>query len=324
MTKTQQDVVIYKQKAFSTAQRLFEADLKKHQIDGWRLVSVTPTKKIGFGQIAELTVIYEKEVADDGRIVATSLFQEKAQEAAHITEQKAKAKARRWEQAQIARRLDKEREEAYRASLSPEELEQFLKNKRRKRIFTVLAIIIGVLVLWVVAYASDPSSFTSLSTPLPTDTPVPPTPTPTPINLVTQDGVEGYTKFVINNMGATRYGQLDSVMYTTSAQELEVTLYISSDQIWDNNHLKNMIKINCYDVEHAIWTSKLQSVIAVAVIHIQSDLVDKYNHTSKGDVGKVTLKAETAKLFNWDDDAFEQTWDNQAYDDQWMLPSLNS
>jgi len=45
VAKTQQDVSIYNEKFFSTAQSQFEKDLKKRQREGWRLISVTPTKK---------------------------------------------------------------------------------------------------------------------------------------------------------------------------------------------------------------------------------------------------------------------------------------
>jgi hypothetical protein len=152
----------------------------------------------------------------------------------------------------------------------------------------------------------------------------PTNPTTTPLDLTTQQGIEAYTTDLINQMSTAPYGQLEGTRYIATTKELQVTFYIPSSQVWDNNNLKNMIEINCYDVEHVIWTSKLKNVAASAVIHIQSDLVDKYNNTSKGEVGNVTLKAETAKQFNWDDNVFEQAWDNQAYDSQWILPSLNS
>ncbi len=135
MAKTQQDVSIYKDKSFSTSQSQFEKDLKKRQREGWRLVSVTPTKKRGFGRIVQLTAIYEKQ------------------------------------------RLTREREQAYRDSLSPEQLQQYLKRKRRKTLI-VGTVILVALILCIAVTANNPA-MQALLTSVPTDTPVPPTPAPT-------------------------------------------------------------------------------------------------------------------------------------------------
>jgi hypothetical protein len=58
MANTQQEVIFYNEGIGGTAQRRFEKDLRKRQKEGWRVVSVTPTKQT-FHHIFQLTVIYE-------------------------------------------------------------------------------------------------------------------------------------------------------------------------------------------------------------------------------------------------------------------------
>jgi Predicted solute binding protein len=60
MSDTQQDVVIYKD-GMSSAQHRFEKDLKKRLREGWRVVSVVPTKQT-FNHTSHLTVIYERPI----------------------------------------------------------------------------------------------------------------------------------------------------------------------------------------------------------------------------------------------------------------------
>jgi hypothetical protein len=184
VAKTQQDVSIYKEKSFSTAQSQFDKDLKKRQREGWRLVSVTPTEKRGFGRIVQLTAIYEKDVLDGSDTSAATSAQAKAIEAAIIAENKAKTRAERQGKFKEAQRLAREKEQAYRDSLSPEQLQQYLKHKRRKNLI-VATVLLGTLILCIAVTANNPAMQTfsnSLLTPVPTDTPVPPTPTaqPTP------------------------------------------------------------------------------------------------------------------------------------------------
>lgn len=329
MAKTQQDVLIYKEKTFSTAQHQFEKDLRKRQHAGWKLISVMPTKKRGFGRIVQLTAIYERITIDAGTIPGITGIQPDANStiaSIQKAEQKARARAERLEKISEAQRLAREKEEAYRKSLSPEQLRQYLRRKRAKTLI-IAAVLLVSLILCIAITASNSdvqTAFIDALTPTPTDTPVPPTPTPTPIDLTTYQGVEAYTKNIIDNMSTVSFGQLDRVAYATNTKELQVTFYISSDQVLDDNHMKDMIKINCYNVEQTIWTSRLKGVINQAIVHIQSDLVDRYGNESKGEVGNVVLTAATAKLFNWNNLNFNSAWDNETYDRQWMLPSLNS
>ena len=172
MVKTQQDVSIYNEKSFSTAQSQFEKDMKKRQREGWRLISVTPTKKRGFGRIAQLTGIYEKDVLDGSHTSAATIAQAKAIEAAIIAENKAKARAERLEKFKEAQRLAKEKEQVYRDSLSPEQLQQYLKRKRRRN-FIIATVLLVSIVLYIVVVANNPGVQTSantLSTSVPTDT----------------------------------------------------------------------------------------------------------------------------------------------------------
>ena len=64
LAKTQQNVIIYKNTAISTAQSQFEEELPTRQKEGWRLVSVTPINA-ETGNTVQLTVIYERENAPD-------------------------------------------------------------------------------------------------------------------------------------------------------------------------------------------------------------------------------------------------------------------
>ena len=244
MAKTQQDVVIYNEKSFSTAQSQFEKDLKNQQLEGWRLVSVTPTKKRGFGHIVQLTAIYEKDVADDSGTSAATKSQERAQEAALKAENtareaklraenKAKARAERLEKIKEAQRLAREKEEAYRASLSPEQLQQYRKRRRRNTLIIASIILVGSLLLCFLCgrafsalSAANQSFVNSMDTPVPTDTPVPPTPTP---NLGTQAGLVSYTKNLLG--GVTLAGQISDVR--AEGEVLYVTEYIASSGIWD-------------------------------------------------------------------------------------------
>ncbi|HLX58377.1 MAG TPA: hypothetical protein VKR83_15270 [Ktedonobacteraceae bacterium] len=177
MAKTQQDVSIYKDKSFSTSQSQFEKDLKKRQREGWRLVSVTPTKKRGFGRIVQLTAIYEKDILDGSDTSAATSAQAKAMEAARRAEKKAQARTERRERFKEAQRRAREKEQAYRNSLSPEQLQQYLKRKRRITLIAA-AVVVVALLLGIAVTANNPA-IQALLTSVPTDTPVPPTPAPT-------------------------------------------------------------------------------------------------------------------------------------------------
>ncbi|GHO45166.1 hypothetical protein [Ktedonospora formicarum] len=185
----------------------------------------------------------------------------------------------------------------------------------------VVLFVLGLCVGWVNANVIEPARLAAL-TPYPTDTPVPPTPTPTPVNLKTHQGVEAYATSVIDHMKMSPYGQFEGVAYTQKTKQLQLLFYIPSSTVLNGNHLKNMIESNCYDVEHAIWTSKLKGVVSTVAVHIQSDLVDRYGHNSKGDAGYVVLKANTEKRFVWDNLSIEDAWNNQIYDEQWLLPDV--
>ena len=175
VVKTQQDVSIYKEKSFSTAQSQFEKDLKKRQREGWRLISVTPTKKRGFGRISQLTAIYEKDNPDDSYTSAATSAQAKAIEATRRAEDKARARIERQERFKEAQRRAREKEQAYRDSLSPEQLQQYLKSKRRRN-FIVATVVLVAIVLCIAVSAHNPAIQTSsnaLPASVPTDTPTP-------------------------------------------------------------------------------------------------------------------------------------------------------
>ncbi|GAC1650205.1 MAG: hypothetical protein NVS4B12_19830 [Ktedonobacteraceae bacterium] len=168
---------IYKDKSFSTSQSQFEKDLKKRQREGWRLVSITPTKKRGFGRIVQLTAIYEKDVLDSSGTSAATSVQAKAIEATRRAENKAQARTERREKFKEAQRRAREQEQAYRNSLSPEQLQQYLKHKRRRN-FIVATVVLVAIVLCIAVSANNPALQTS-SNALPTSVPID-TPTPVP------------------------------------------------------------------------------------------------------------------------------------------------
>jgi hypothetical protein len=192
VANTLQNVSIYKEKSFSTAQSQFEKDLKKRQCEGWRLISVTPTKKKGFGRIIQLTAIYEKDVLEGSYTSTATSTQAKAIEATIIAENKAKARAERQEKFKEAQRLARKKEQAYRDSLSIEQLQQYLKRKRRRN-FIVATVLLAAIVLCIVVAANNPAMQSSSSVPptsVPSDTPTPvptvqptakPTSKPTPV-----------------------------------------------------------------------------------------------------------------------------------------------
>ena len=324
MTRIQQAVLIYKEKTFSTAQNQFEKDLKKRQREGWRLVSITPTKKKVFGRIVQLTAIYEREAIDYSNAPVNNQPLVKANEEtiiAEVIESGIKKNAGMWERIKESNKRAIDKENAYQSTLNPEQLR---KRKHRNLLISlitllvVLALCIGV----VQAVAHNPDLQTNDNTaftPQPTDTFIP---TPTPINLATRQGVEVYTKQILDNLSPTPYGSREGILYTENTKELQVLFYISSNQVLDNNNLKNMIEINCFDTQKALWTSRLKGIVNSIIIHIQSDLVDKYGNQSKGEVGTATLTSATNSMIQWDNIDFGPAWDNQVYDVQWMLPSI--
>ena len=324
MTKIQQDVLIYKEKTFSTAQEQFEKDLKKRQREGWRLVSVTPTKKKGFGRIVQLTAIYEKDVIDNSNTPVNSQYLLKANEEtviAEVIEHDIKKNAGVWERITESNKRAIEKENAYQSTLNPEQLR---KRKRRNLLISsfMLLVILALCIGVVQAVVRNPDLQTNDNTaftPQPTDTPIQ---TPTPINLTTRQGIEVYAKQILDNLSPVPYGSREGIVYTENTKELQVLFYISSNQVLDNNNLKNMIEINCFDAQKALWTSKLKRIVNSIIIHIQSDLVDKYGNQSKGEVGTATLTSATNLMIQWDNIDFGSAWDNQVYDDQWMLPSI--
>lgn len=125
-------------------------------------------------------------------------------------------------------------------------------------------------------------------------------------------------------MATQPYGQLQGVAYDTSIKELQVEFYIPSSMVQDTNGLKTMIESNCFYVEEAIWTSKLNGAIDTAVVHVQADLQDKYGNVSKNEVGFAMVSAVTAPLFNWKNLSFDAAWNNNDYDKQWMSPAITN
>jgi hypothetical protein len=313
MAKTQQDVRIYKEKSFSTAQSQFEKDLKKRQREGWRLVSVTPTKKRGFGRIVQLTAIYEKDVLDGSYTSAATSAQAKAIEAAIRAENKAKARTERQEKFKEAQRRTREKEQAYRDSLSPEQLQQYLKRKRRKNLI-VATVLLVAFILCVAVTANNPAIQTfsnSPLTPVPTDTPVPPTHPPA-------TNQQKLAALLRTDSDADTYCASDVLVtppkVLMSGGVVNVTVDVSNTPFnFDNDRVKHCI----FAAEDAIWNSGVSGIVQVTIT-VKALLQDKYGNQSTGDIGRATLGIDTEKKFVWKNITYTDAWD--LYDSKYLLP----
>ncbi|MEO7018838.1 MAG: hypothetical protein ABI234_01645 [Ktedonobacteraceae bacterium] len=188
MPKVQQDVIIYKDSAFSTAQKHFEKDLRKRQQVDWKLVSITPTRTT-FGHTRQLTAIYEREdVHHENASPNQVSLVETEYEAGAVGKQDTKRQDGVWSRIKENTERAREKEQEYQRTLAPEQLR---KRKRRNTaigcgtITVALMLCIGIS---IAANTNDQSTtaqtaVTSASTPLSAVTPTPhssPAPTPTP------------------------------------------------------------------------------------------------------------------------------------------------
>lgn len=208
MTKIQQDVLIYKEKTFTTAQKQFEKDLRKRQGEGWRLVSVTPTERKGFGRIVQLTAIYERDVIESSEIPVSEPHPIKANEDTILTqevENSTKENGGMWEKLKESNRRAIEREHAYQSTLNPEQLR---KRKRRNLLISSITLLVALTlcigVVWAAASNPDSQSIdntantstTVIQTVKPTTTPKPTnTPTATPKPAPTETAAQQETEY---------------------------------------------------------------------------------------------------------------------------------
>lgn len=155
---------------------------------------------------------------------------------------------------------------------------------------------------------------TLTNTPAPTDTPVPPTPTP---NLNTDSGVVAYAKNILS--GLSPHGSITQV---DNNGGLHVVDYISSKMFLSNSAARDDVQQDCFFIEQALWTSRLNLVEPAIYVDVQSDLVDKYGNSSRGDIGKVALSRDTEKKFNWANLDYQTAWNNKIFDQQWLLPDI--
>jgi len=319
VAKTQQDVSIYKDKSFSTSQSQFEKDLKKRQREGWRLVSVTPTKKRGFGRIVQLTAIYEKDVLDSSDTSAATSAQAKAIEETRRAENKAQVRTERRERFKEAQRRAREKEQVYRNSLSPEQLQQYLKRKRRKTLI-VAAVVVVALILGIAVTANN-SAVQTLLTSVPTDTPVPttaatpaPTQPPLPLSIVQRSTQIAQNTSPFGSKLASKYDNKGN---------LTISEYFDPNGFLNNGDVVIGIKSDCFQIQQAEWQAKpaLAGVTAIELV-ITSQLQDKFGNTSTGTIGTCTLTKSTEQLFNWGNLDQDTAWGD--YDNVYILPSLNS
>jgi hypothetical protein len=180
LANTQQEALVYKNKAFSPAQRQFEKDLSKRQKEGWRLVSVTPTHN------GTLTAIYERDTTSSDDTLPNNQFSYR--EITKGKDNKKQNSAYSKMKEAIERAAEKERE--YQKTLNPEQL----RKRKRRNIFigcsTILVALLLCIGMTIAANASnqssaEPTPVVSASTAqnMPTPTPSPtakPTPTPVP------------------------------------------------------------------------------------------------------------------------------------------------
>ncbi len=209
--------------------------------------------------------------------------------------------------------------------------------KHHKR-WAVAAMVLVLLLLCIGAscvLANNPavqqamvsSYLTASATEPPTPTP---TPTPTP-DLTTKQGIISYTKHILANpdIWSSSNEELIGDLVKVEVSEgngvgVNVTYYVPSRQIADNQDAKNIIRIDCFDIEWMLWHSQLSSALNYINVYIQSDLVDKYGNSSQGNMGYVFLLKKTEKKFNWDGLYARSAWDNKVYDTQWALPSIEN
>lgn len=319
MAKTQQDVSIYKDKSFSTSQSQFEKDLKKRQREGWWLVSVTPTKKRGFGRIVQLTAIYEKAVLDSSDSSAATSAQAKAIEATRRAENKAQASTERQERFKEAQRRAREKEQAYQNSLSPEQLQQYLKHKRRKTLI-VGAVILAALIVCIAVTANNQATQVPLTS-VPTDTPVPtiaatpvPTQPPLPLSIVQRSTQIAQNTNPFGSKLASKYDNKGN---------LTISEYFDSSGFLNNGFTIVGIKRDCFYLQQAEWQAKptFAGVTTIELV-ITSQLQDKFGNTSTGTIGTCTLTKSTEQKFNWGNLDQDTVWGD--YDNVYILPSLNS
>ncbi len=201
MTQLQQEALIYKEKAFSSAQNQFEKDLKQRQSDGWRLISVTPTKKVGFGRIVQLTAIYEKQASESNANSVIPVSQPLEEGAKGISpiqtlketveENNTTKTVSTWEKIKESNRVAREKERAYQSTLNPEQLR---KRKRRNVwvgvaiLLVVLAVCSGITHMVINASNSQTAINGDLSSQL-TDTPISTTVSGTPMSFVSSPTV---------------------------------------------------------------------------------------------------------------------------------------
>ncbi len=199
-------------------------------------------------------------------------------------------------------------------------------NRKEKRALLNCGCLLLLFVLFAGGFAIlrvvNPRLADALS-PSETETSTPespkPTPSPTP-KLSFRQRVEADTKEVLNNISDPLYGELKSVVYSEDSKTVTIKYYISANAIWDHGHARNMIKINCFSIEKAVWESNIAHKSTNVMVIIQSDLTDQYGKSKIDDMGNVDLSTDTAHKFNWDGLNFNSAWD--VYDSTWLLPNL--
>ena len=89
---------------------------------------------------------------------------------------------------------------------------------------------------------------------------------------------------------------------------------------FSNGDTVESIKIDCFAIQKALWTSSVASKISDVEVRVNGQLQDQYGKTSNGMWGSCELKSDTAKQFVWDNLTQDDAW--KVYDNTWILPSL--
>lgn len=106
--------------------------------------------------------------------------------------------------------------------------------------------------------------------------------------------------------------------YIESLKVLQTTIILGMQ--WDNAAMKNSVKIECFDMQKALWTANPPLDLKLVVVTVKGDVVDRYGKESKEQVGWCKLGHETAKKFNWGNLSWRTAWD--AYDEKGLAPFL--
>lgn len=73
--------------------------------------------------------------------------------------------------------------------------------------------------------------------------------------------------------------------------------------------MKTSVKLECYDMQKALWNANPDLGLESVVVFIHGDVVDQYGNESKDQVGSCTLKKANEAKFNWGNLTWKDAWE---------------